>query len=219
MRRENKKNSRVTQTPMSESCQAMLVVMADAFNELGYRRATTARIARRCGVQENVLYRVWPSKEAMFAAVIEHIYDRTIEKWRQMLKQTQPEDQAQAILEYEMVHHGENRLYRMVFAGLTETHSPVIRKALRTMYRKFHLYVKHLIETHKQSHVNASLMDADNAAWAMIGVGMVEQIRRELVLGNKKSQGQVLGNIGQLLLNDVSAAPLRQRGKRKCTSS
>ena len=33
-------------------------VLARAFAELGYRRATTAELAERCGVQEKALYRL-----------------------------------------------------------------------------------------------------------------------------------------------------------------
>ena len=40
-------------------------ILANAFAELGYRRATTAELARRCDVQENILYRLWPDKRSM----------------------------------------------------------------------------------------------------------------------------------------------------------
>ena len=38
-----------------EKRRELLPVIARAFAELGYRRATTAELARRCGVRENIL--------------------------------------------------------------------------------------------------------------------------------------------------------------------
>ena len=49
-------------------------IVARTFAELGFRRTTTAELARRCGVRENVLYRLWPDKKAMFIAAIEYVY-------------------------------------------------------------------------------------------------------------------------------------------------
>lgn len=43
----------------------LLPLLAQAFSDLGYRRATTASIARRCEVRENILYRRWNDKAAM----------------------------------------------------------------------------------------------------------------------------------------------------------
>ena len=49
-------------------------LVAMAFIELGYRGTTTAQLARRCGVRENVLYRVWPTKKAMFLDAVEYVF-------------------------------------------------------------------------------------------------------------------------------------------------
>ena len=47
--------------------------VATAFIELGYRGTTTAELAQRCGVRENVLYRIWPTKKAMFLDAVEYV--------------------------------------------------------------------------------------------------------------------------------------------------
>ena len=57
----------------AERRRELIPVIARAFTELGYRRSTTAELARRCEVQENILYRLWPDKRAMFIAAIEHM--------------------------------------------------------------------------------------------------------------------------------------------------
>ena len=45
----------------------LIGTVATTFAELGYRRTTTANLAERCGVQEAILYRLWPDKRAMFS--------------------------------------------------------------------------------------------------------------------------------------------------------
>jgi AcrR family transcriptional regulator len=185
---------------------------------MGYRRATTSQIARRCEVQENVLYRVWPSKEDMFAAVIDYIYRRTIQKWQQVFEQNPHLDKTTAILEYERVHHGENRLYQIVFAGLTETQSPVIRQALQAMYQNFQKYLAHLIKTHQDQNESQDKLNASITAWAMIGIGMVEQIRRELDLAGSKNHGKIIYQVGQFLLSGDVNRSTNKRGKGLCVS-
>lgn len=57
----------------SEQRERILPVLAATFAELGYRRTTTATLAERCEVRENILYRLWADKKAMFIAVIDYV--------------------------------------------------------------------------------------------------------------------------------------------------
>ena len=54
--------------------------------DLGYRRATTAELARCCVVQENTLYRLWPDKRAMFIAALDFVYQLSEETWTGLLE-------------------------------------------------------------------------------------------------------------------------------------
>ncbi|MEZ6193430.1 MAG: TetR/AcrR family transcriptional regulator [Phycisphaerales bacterium] len=73
---------------LSKERRAELVpVLAQAFADLGYRRATTAELAERCGLRENQLYRLWPNKKAMFLASIDYLYEFSAETWRELLSQ------------------------------------------------------------------------------------------------------------------------------------
>jgi AcrR family transcriptional regulator len=55
--------------------------LAATFAEQGYRRTTTAVLAERCGLTEVALYRLWPDKQAMFLAAIEHVGTNTERIW------------------------------------------------------------------------------------------------------------------------------------------
>src|SRR5437868_4048708 len=110
---------------VAEKRKELMPVVARAFAEMGYRRTTTADLARRCGVRENILYRLWPDKKAMFVAAIEHVFDLSVETWGKLLEQpTKKQSAARRLLEHEASHHGELGLYRIVFAGLSETDDP-----------------------------------------------------------------------------------------------
>src|SRR5262245_2325792 len=116
----------------------LLPIVAQAFADLGYRRTTTAELAARCGVQETILYRLFADKRRMFIAAIGFVYDNSMRMWRQLLEASDRSAlPARALLDYEGTHHGELGLYRIVFAGLSETDDPEIRDALRQMYRHF----------------------------------------------------------------------------------
>lgn len=60
---------------------SLIPVVARTFAELGYRRTTTAELARRCRVQEPILYRLWNDKKAMFLAAIDHVYESSVAAW------------------------------------------------------------------------------------------------------------------------------------------
>lgn len=174
----------------------LLPVVAGAFAELGYRRATTAELARRCGVRENVLYRVWPTKKAMFLAAIAYVSDSSLEIWLKLLARPGRKPGAQRVLEYESVHHGEFGLYRIVFAGLGETDDPDIRHALRQMYLRFHGFILEQLQGAGRGRDAADL-----AAWAMVGIGTISNISRELGLMGDRMREGLFRTIGTSLLD------------------
>jgi AcrR family transcriptional regulator len=174
----------------------LLPVVAAAFAELGYRRATTAELARRCRVRENVLYRVWPSKKEMFLAAIEYVHASSLQAWHRLQPKGAKGSIARRVLEYEAVHHGEFGLYRIVFTGLAETDDPDIREALRKMYLGFHRFI--LEQT--GGHPSLRRDDADLIAWALVGIGTVSNISRELGLMTEPHRQALFRRVGRALL-------------------
>jgi AcrR family transcriptional regulator len=175
----------------------LLPIVAAAFAELGYRRATTAQLARRCGVRENILYRAWPSKKAMFLAAIEYVFESSLRRWQQVLARVTDGGAAQRVLDFEAVHHGEHGLYRIVFAGLSETDDPEIRAALRAMYRRFHRFI---VEQVGRSGGGRRPAERELAAWGLVGLGTVSNISRELRLFSGEDRGRLFRQIGRLLV-------------------
>jgi AcrR family transcriptional regulator len=181
-------------------------VLAGAFAELGYRRATTAALAERCGLRENQLYRLWPNKKAMFLASIDYLYEYSAEKWRTLLAQDDGVSPAERILSWEGEHRGESGLHRITFAGLNETDDPDISKALQQMYRKFHKFIAEQVKEHRGLTHSGDHPDTALTAWAVIGMGMMVNITHELDLLNRKTQGRLLHDVGKLLLEGDAGA-------------
>lgn len=179
----------------------LIAVIARAFTELGYRGTTTAELARRCGVQENILYRLWPDKKAMFLAAIEFVYEFSESTWLRVLERGgkgEDGDPAQRILDFESRHHGEFGHYRILFTALGETDDE-IREAARRIFGRFHRFLRAQIAA-RPRRPRRALPAPELAAWAAIGLGTAANIGRELGLLGDAERRRLISTIGRLLL-------------------
>lgn len=180
--------------------------IAGAFAELGYRGTTTAALAKRCGVRENVLYRTWSSKREMFLDAIEYFYVATVEGWAAVEARPRAKDvsAAEAILDAQARTHGHLRLYRVMFAAMTEDDAAV-RAGARDVYRRLHAFIRGRIAEHraaKGTKADAAVVVVDDelAAWAMIGLGAVADIQRELEVLSSRRRTQFMRDVGRRIL-------------------
>ena len=181
--------------------EQLIPAIAATFAELGYRRTTTAALAERCAVQETILYRLWPDKRAMFTAAIDYVAEHSEAIWAAELeRRSSAKTTAEAVLDYEADHLGEFGLYRILFAGLSETDDPDIKKALRKAYRSFHAFVQERITEHRAKRGSRGLPAASLSAWAMLGLGTTVNIGRELDLLTAKERSELLRSVGRHLL-------------------
>jgi AcrR family transcriptional regulator len=185
----------------TERRKHLLPVIAHAFAELGYHRATTAELARRCDVRENILYRLWRDKKAMFVASIDYVYEQAVENWREVLAEPGEGDHAAVrLLRHEAEHYGESGLHRIILAGLSESDEPEIREALRSMYGRFHRFIREQIAAFRSGDSSSAVPDESVSAWAIVGLGSVSNISRELGLLTDHGRKRLLGDAGWLLL-------------------
>ena len=188
-----------------EKRQKLLPIVARAFAELGYRRATTAELAKRCQVRENILYRLWPDKKAMFIASIDYVYEQAASTWREVLSETDDDGGTAArLLKHEAEHYGESGLHRIIFAGLSEADEPEIREALRKMYGRFHRFIRGQVAAHRKGIGRSVMPDDTVTAWGIIGLGNLSNIGRELGLLSVRGRRKMFGEAGRLLLDGQS---------------
>ncbi|MHC4910747.1 MAG: TetR/AcrR family transcriptional regulator [Planctomycetota bacterium] len=180
----------------------LLPIVAAAFAELGYRRTSTAELAARCDVRENILYRLWPDKQAMFVASIEHVFERSLETWEALLGQaTDKRSAARRLLRYEAEHLGEHGLYRILFAGLGETDDEQIMAALAETYGRFVAFIRGHVAAHRGKPPRGGGASVDRAVWAILGLGTIANIGRELDLLDDAQRAKLLSEMGDLILD------------------
>jgi AcrR family transcriptional regulator len=206
---------------LEDKRREFLPVLAAGFAEHGYRRLTSAELAARCGVGENVLYRIWPDKQAMFLAALEWVYLFSERTWERVLADESGSQSPFArLLDYEARHLGEHGLHRIIFAGLSETDDPRIKRALRDLYARFHELIRRKVVEHRSGDEDGRL-DPDLVAWAIVGLGTVANVGRELSMLGAEGRRELLWGAGALLADgrqgEKRTAPRARSsaGKRK----
>jgi AcrR family transcriptional regulator len=191
-----------------EKRKELLPIVTRVFAEHGYRRTTTAELAERCGVRENILYRLWSDKKAMFIAAIDYVYRQSARIWQDVERQEASADGgdgAARLLQYEAEHGGQFGLYRIVFAGLSEADDPEIRAALRNMYKRFQRFIQRRAEAHRGDGQAGNVPDVEMSAWALVGLGTVANICRQLGLMGEGRRQRLMLEVGALLLDGRTA--------------
>ena len=190
---------------IDEQRQRLLPFVCQVFSERGYHRTTTAELARRCQVRENILYRLWRDKKAMFLAAIDDLFQSRVARWGEILAKRPTLEQAtKALVAYEAKHQGEFGFYRVVFTALVEADDPEIRAAIATMYGRFHQRLQELIDTSRRSARKRSRLAAADAAWALIGLATVSNIIRELELARPRQRQTMFAHVAQHLIQGAS---------------
>jgi AcrR family transcriptional regulator len=183
----------------------LLPIVCRAFSELGYRRTTTAELAQRCRIRENILYRLWPDKKCMFLAAIDDIFQRRVATWRELLADHPSAlDATECLLAYEAKHQGEFGFYRVVFTALAEIDDADIRDALVSMYHRFHQIVTEHVEALHGGRPQRPDLPGDIAAWALIGLATVSNIIRELKLLKPRQRERMFAVVAERLIRGAA---------------
>jgi TetR/AcrR family transcriptional regulator len=73
--------------PQEERREQILTAAAELFSQRGFAGTTTRQIAAAVGTSETVLFRHFPSKESLHAAILEHrIPSAEVERWLEELR-------------------------------------------------------------------------------------------------------------------------------------
>ncbi len=187
---------------IDEQRKKLLPIVCQTFSELGYRRTTTAELSQRCEVRENILYRLWPDKKAMFLAAIDDIFQSRAEKWEQILVDLpSPESRVERLIAYEAEHQGEFGFYRVIFTALAETDDDEMREALVRVYRQFHKMVSQQITTGRED--DRDHLAVSDAAWGLVGLATISNIIVELNLLGPRQRKQMFASVAQVLVSET----------------
>jgi TetR/AcrR family transcriptional repressor of nem operon len=188
-----------------EQRRKLLPIVSQVFSELGYRRTTTAELAHRCDVRENILYRLWPDKKAMFLAAIDEIFHSRARKWNEILTDRPgPRQTIERLVAYEVQHQGEFGFYRIVFTALAESDDREVRAALTTMYGRFHELVLHQIKAGRSRRRKQAELPPDLVAWGLMGVATISNIIRELKLLSPRQRERMFAAVAGSLVEGAA---------------
>jgi AcrR family transcriptional regulator len=179
--------------------------VAESFAELGYRRATTAELARRCRVRENILYRLWKDKRDMFLASLDSLFERRRNEMEEAVRRSKPGgSRARKMLAHAAQHFGDDSLARVIFSGLAETGDPEIREALARMYGSYRSFLEKEIRAHRKRRAEP---DVEASALALIGLGTILSVLDEVgaVRGEDRKAffAKAFQGVGRVLLEGV----------------
>lgn len=180
----------------------LLPLLAAAFSELGYRRATTAELAERCKVQENILYRLWPDKKAIFLAALDYLFLRRMDKWKTEIdKAASNKSSVIRLVELTSNDLGEHGLYRVIFTALNETEDVNIKHALQRLYRRYHERLgSELVKYRKLSGISTEA-ECGDLAWALIGLVSFMNIVLDLDLMDGKERKRLFSAMAFKLID------------------
>lgn len=162
-----------------ERQQQAVAVVTELVSELSPGEITTTDVARRMGVTQGALFRHFPSKDALWEAVMQHVRRQMLARLQQ-IRAEQPDPMAtlQAMFlahaEFAALHPG---VPRMLFGQMQHSgHGPAKRIA-QELLREYRAQLQQVLEQGQQQQVLPATLDCEAAAWLFIGTlqGLVMQ--------------------------------------------
>jgi AcrR family transcriptional regulator len=171
--------------PAAERRQCVLDSAGRVFSRSSYHAATTAEIARECGVSEPVLYRHFSSKRDLYLACLDAGWAHVRGLWEEAL-QREPDPgfrlgaMGRSYIEQQR-SGGRIMLSDLWVQALNEAaDDPKIRRYLREQMREVHDFVANVIREAQAEGAIPKDRDPDAEAWIFISVGLLSTIDRRL---------------------------------------
>lgn len=162
----------MSRLPAEERRAQLLDAATRAFAELGFRGATTKAIAAEADVAEALIYRYFPSKEALFIAVVERTAARLVQATRRAIdvRRDDPVRALGSLLDFarEIVRDNET-LARMVFVVNAELTESTIRDAYRPHQAAVLDTLTEAFERWSAEKLLPARLPARATAWMLLG--------------------------------------------------
>ncbi len=138
----------------------------------------------------------------MFVAAIEFLFWRRMDNWKSQFDETSPgESRVSRLIELTGKNLGEQGLYRIIFAALSETDDPDVKQALQRLYRRYHDRVLTEISRHREQCGVRDVAKDDDTAWMLIGLVAFMNIALDLELMSSRKSQQLFSTMAYFLLN------------------
>jgi AcrR family transcriptional regulator len=171
--------------PAAERRQCVLDSAVRVFSRSSYHAATTAEIARECGVSEPVLYRHFSSKRDLYLSCLDAGWAHVRRLWDEA-REREPDPAfrlgAMGRAYIEQQRSGDRIMLSDLWVqALNEAaDDPKIRRYLRAQMREVHDFVADVIRDAQAAGGIPKERDPDAEAWIFISVGLLSTIDRRL---------------------------------------
>jgi AcrR family transcriptional regulator len=179
----------------AERRQCVLDSAVRVFSRSSYHSATTAEIARECGVSEPVLYRHFTSKRDLYLACLDAAWAHVRVLWQEALD-GEPDPafklaaMGRAYIEQQRTG-GRIMLSDLWVQALSQaSDDPKIRRYLKEQVREVQDFVAGVIRDAQATGAIPAERDADAEAWIFISLGLLSTIDRRVgAVGEQAFEG------------------------------
>lgn len=165
-----------------------------AMAQSNYRTTSIAEIASEAGITEPAVYRYFPTKKALFIAIIDDVGSRVLDLWRSLIDEADgPADALRRISlnywERAMTRRGD---LKVLFQALAEVDDEDIREALRAQFRGYVDLLRGQIDQCVAQGVIHPEVDSLTAAWSFLSVGFTLNLVGLLGFAEEMDKGRLL---------------------------
>lgn len=164
--------------PADERRRAVLDAARHVFAQRGYHGAGTAEIAATCGCSEPILYRHFPSKQALFAAVLRDASTLLHERIAPIFEET--DDPLGALVSVAEIASQDAlfiEISRLRMLAVTLVGEPAIQEALSLTVAETHGRLTALMTRAAERGSLRADLDPEEAAWLWYGVALQVGVR------------------------------------------
>lgn len=153
----------------------ILEVAQKLFSRNGYARTTTAALADAAGVTEPILYRHFPSKRALFEAVLDDVNARIMAGWRAPALSGRPAaQQLDEVMEsFPQRLHELRQELAVVHRALSESQAAAgVRSKLRAHYGEYLDFFRGVLTRGQKDGSVRRDLDPQDLAWCIVALGL-----------------------------------------------
>jgi AcrR family transcriptional regulator len=170
--------------PEGERRRSILDAALAVLSSEGYSGMTTARVARKVGVAEPILYRHFSSKRDILRTLLDEIIARMMAAFQELIEgETDPVAALHRICRaYPELSRRYGREFRIINESVFEARDPETRATLSRHYDAYRVFLKALIKKGQRAGSLRKDIPAEVGAWHMIhcalGFLMMQEVRK-----------------------------------------
>jgi AcrR family transcriptional regulator len=202
--------------PGGERKTQILKCAVRVFARSNYRAATVADVAAEAGISEALLYKFFPSKNAIFREILQRMLERILSFWQD--EQDREPDALQALRNmgigyYQRMTQHPDEL-RVQFQAISEVSDAAIAAQLRRDHQHYMRSIAAVLRRGIRQGAIRGDLDVDTLAFLFNGAGILMNMMRLLAFDREFSEARAGALIDHLLESIRSLAPVKKaRGR------